>query len=703
MIIFAKNNSMKRSLLGISFIFSFYFANAQNLKLKNEFTAQRLKSEKKLEAYFQKNKRIHISQNIDSLKRNFAGFVGNIPMFYSSEDVGSNAASNIDELQNGTVSGISLPITGSGIKITTFDSGLVMTNHEQFATGRAINKEDTSLQTLSVSFHTTNVNSVLIGNGLATGTFSQSGNTYQKSRAKGILTAASVDNYMFSATLPIGNQYEKLATLPNLNISNHSYGINSGWNKPTTANTYYWYGNYDLNHQDTYAGAYGEQDYNFDKIVYSQPQQIIVKSTGNYYGVGPAANSTKYRYDTNTGNWVLFGANDEVPPANCSQGYNCVYFGSLAKNIITVGAVNQLTTPNQKYTQSTDVVKGSFSSAGPRKDGAVKPDLSAVGVDVIMANFVTSQPNTSNYVVNFGTSYAAPVVSGIAGIVTQVQRNISGDSNFIFRVDEMKALLTHTANEAGRPGPDVWYGWGLVDAKKAAQVLVNRLNEDSYLVKNTLQSGSKFIKEIKASGTEALKVSISWVDPAIDYFTEDIDLQQNHTSRLINDLDLRVVEVNSGTVFYPWKLDISNPNADATKGDNTVDNVEQILIENPVADGIYRIEIDHKNQLVNQEGNPAPQDFALVATGTKKITLAANNSYKEDIRVFPTKTRDFVNVNLDKEAERIAVFDMNGKLILENNSQSKSQKINFEKFPSGVYMMIIKTKTGTVSRKIIKE
>lgn len=703
MIIFAKTSYMKRSLLSISLIFSFYFANAQDSKLKNEFTAQRLQNEKKLETYIQKNQQRYFSKDIDSLKRNFAGFVGKIPMFYSSEDVGSNAASNIDELQNGTVSGNILPITGSGVKITTFDSGLVMANHEQFATGRAINKEDTSLQSLSVSFHTTNVNSVLIGNGLATGTFSQSGNTYQKSRAKGIMTAASVDNYMFSATLPIGNQYEKLTTLSNLNISNHSYGINSGWNKPTTANTYYWYGNYDLNHLDTYAGAYGVQDYNFDKIVYSQPQQIIVKSTGNYYGVGPAANSTKYRYDTNTGNWVLFGANDEIPPANCSQGYNCVYFGSLAKNIITVGAVNQLTTPNQKYSQASDVVKGSFSSAGPRKDGAVKPDLSAVGVDVIMANYITSQPNTSNYVINFGTSYAAPIVTGIAGMLTQVQRNISGNQDFIFKADEMKALLTHTANEAGRPGPDVWYGWGLVDAKKAAQVLINRLNEDAYLENNTLQTGVKFTKEIKATGSEPLKVSISWVDPAIDYFTTDIDLQQNHTSRLVNDLDLRVIDVSSGAIYLPWKLDISNPNDDATKGDNTVDNVEQIVIDNPAANAIYRIEVTNKNTLLDQQGNPANQNFAMVATGTKKITLAASNNQIDEVNIFPTKTMSLVNINLTENAERIAVFDMNGKLIYESKNNSKIQTIDFSQFPKAVYIITVKTKSGTVSKKIVKE
>lgn len=687
---------MKKVVLSVGLLFSFYFSNAQDLKLKNEFGKQRLENEKKLDSFFSKSAK-YSSKEKDSLKKNIAGFAGQIPLFYSIEETSANATANIDELQSGSVSGASA-VTGNGVKITIFDAGRIQDIHEQFTTGRAVNKE---AATEAKHFHGTNVNSILIGNGLATGNFTQSSVAYPKANAKGILPQGTTDNYMFGATA-LGNNYQKLATLPDLNISNHSYGVNVGW--LLSGSAYYWYGNYELNSQDTYSGAYYENDYNFDKIVYAQPQQIIVKSTGNYYGIGPSATSTKYKYNTATSSWVPFAASDEIPPANCSQGYNCIGYGSLAKNIIVVGAVNQLTTANHKYTQATDVVKGSFSSAGPRKDGAVKPDLTAVGVDMIMANYTNANPNATNqYVLNFGTSYAAPIVTGIAGALTQIQRNILGNSSYIFKADEMKALLTHTANEAGRPGPDVWYGWGLVDAKRAAQVLVNKLTEDSYLESQNLQSGVSFTKEIKASGAEPLKVSISWVDPAIAFFTSDIDLQQNHSSRIVNDLDLRVVEVGSGTTYYPWKLDINDPNANATKGDNTVDNVEQIVISNPVANGTYRIVVSNKNALVNQDGNAATQDFAWVATGTKKETLASEDLVKNEVKIYPTKTKDTIHINATSEIERIALFDMNGKLFLEQAKTSKLQAISLSQFPSSVYILIVKTKTGAVTKKIIKE
>ena len=169
----------------------------------------------------------------------------------------------------------------------------------------------------------------------------------------------------------------------------------------------------------------------------------------------------------------------------------------------------------------------------------------------------------------------------------------------------------------------------------------------------------------------------------------------------MNDLDLRVID-GSGT-YYPWRLDVGNPNANATTGDNTVDNVEQIVIDNPTADGIYRIEVTNKNPLVDQDGISTTQDFALVVTGTKKVTLANSAFNKDEIKIYPTKTKDVVNITSPNEIERIVLFDMNGKLILENLKALKSQSINLNKFPSSVYIIIVKTKSGTVSKKIIKE
>ena len=56
-----------------------------------------------------------------------------------------------------------------------------------------------------------------------------------------------------------------------------------------------------------------------------------------------------------------------------------------------------------------------------------------------------------------------------------------------------------------------------------------------------------------------------------------------------------------------------------------------------------------------------------------------------------------------REIPVIALFDMNGKLVFENIRPSKSETIHLNQLPSSVYILTVTTKTGNISKKIIKE
>jgi hypothetical protein len=77
---------------------------------------------------------------------------------------------------------------------------------------------------------------------------------------------------------------------------------------------------------------------------------------------------------------------------------------------------------------------------------------------------------------------------------------------------------------------------------------------------------------------------------------------------LLNDLDLRVSD--GTTESLPWILDPNQPSANATRGDNIRDNVEQIIIPNPVPGRTYTITIKHKGTLTNNT-----QQYALLLSG----------------------------------------------------------------------------------------
>ncbi|WP_435523749.1 hypothetical protein [Chryseobacterium indoltheticum] len=117
--------------------------------------------------------------------------------------------------------------------------------------------------------------------------------------------------------------------------------------------------------------------------------------------------------------------------------------------------------------------------------------------------------------------------------------------------------MVHSAQEAGNVGPDPWFGWGYIDAKKGAQLLVGKSNNSIIFNDETLTSGVANIKTVKASGSEPLKVTISWIDPeyVLPANLSWAQAYNNRSSRLVNDLDVRIIDTTTNTVYQPWKLE----------------------------------------------------------------------------------------------------------------------------------------------------
>lgn len=94
-----------------------------------------------------------------------------------------------------------------------------------------------------------------------------------------------------------------------------------------------------------------------------------------------------------------------------------------------------------------------FSSRGPQIDVAAPGDH-------IYSTYLTYANAFGSPLRNFaetgGTSFAAPFVTGLAGLVATLQPSITDN--------EFQQLLRHTARDLGAPGRDDTYGWGLPDA-----------------------------------------------------------------------------------------------------------------------------------------------------------------------------------------------------------------------------------------------
>jgi PKD repeat protein len=212
------------------------------------------------------------------------------------------------------------------------------------------------------------------------------------------------------------------------------------------------------------------------------------------------------------------------------------------------------------------------SSRGPAHDGRIKPDISAHGA----GHMSTGTGNT--YDPFGGTSAASP---GIAGVFTMLHSAYQElNDNETAEAALIKACLLNSANDIGNQGPDFKFGWGLVNALKAARIL----EDNRYLSAEIEQEGSNtHTFEIPENVAQA-KIMLYWADR---------DASTNANIALVNNLDATVTD-NTGEVFYPWILNTTpDPallNEPATTGVDNLNNVEQVALFNPEA-GTYTFNI----------------------------------------------------------------------------------------------------------------
>lgn len=228
-----------------------------------------------------------------------------------------------------------------------------------------------------------------------------------------------------------------------------------------------------------------------------------------------------------------------------------------AKNVLTVGAINQ-----------ADYTIASFSSRGPVQDGRIKPEIVANGVNVY------SNWTLNRYVINNGTSMSGPMVTGATTVLNERYRQLNGGATP--KAALLKALMCNTAEDLGNPGPDFTFGFGNLNARRA----VEAMEGNQYIINNIAPASYPVIVP---AGVRRLKVMLYWADPAA---------APNSASTLVNDLDLTVSTPSASTVL-PLIPDPTpgNVNLPALPGVDHINNIEQVVIDNPVA-GTYQMNIN---------------------------------------------------------------------------------------------------------------
>lgn len=511
---------------------------------------------------------------------------------YLVTDNNSYAAATTRANKLYTNGGLGLSLSGSSNflkdKIGEWDGGSVYVSHQEFANNRILNKQGTT----AVSQHATHVAGTIMAAGV---------NPNAKGMVFGLQRLVSYD---FNGDSP------EMATeaTNGMLISNHSYGYIAGWyynSSPSGggAARWEWMGN-NGEYEDYKFGLYDNSAKSYDEICYNAPFYLPVKSAGNNRGeTGPAVGQTYYRQVGGT--WTEFTRlNGDI---YSNDSYDCLSLTSNAKNILTVGAISGI--PNGPFTPN-NIQISSFSSFGPTDDGRIKPDV--VGMGVSLTSTIPTSPTA--YGSLSGTSMSAPNVTGTLVLLQEAyaQKNASA----VMRSATVKGLVIHTADDAGNTGPDYIYGWGLVNAEKAAKVILGDGTSSTSIhkiIQDELNQGATKTLTLISSGSGPLIATICWTDPAGTPGNSTDD----RTPKLVNDLDLRM---SDGTQTYrPFILDADQPANVATTGDNIRDNVEKIIIANPIPGKTYTLTINHKGATLSS----GKQAYSLILSGVGGTTYCA--------------------------------------------------------------------------------
>jgi hypothetical protein len=511
------------------------------------------------------------------------------PVYYTTWNL--NAAKTVSANKLWTGGSLGLSLSGSGMVLREWDEGKVLNTHQEL-TGR-VNQADGAT---TLSDHSTHVAGTMI----AAGTFAA---------AHGMCNQANLRAFDWNSDFTEMASEASLGAL----VSNHSYGYLTGWAYGTVvSNRWTWYGDPTISQTEDYNfGFYSAEAQTVDQIAAGAPYYLVCKAAGNDRTEGPVSQPVTH-YVWNGAGWVTSTTVRNLD--GNANGYDCISGFGISKNVLTVGAVLDLV---NGYGSPADVSLDYFSGTGPTDDGRIKPDIVANG-DYLYSSIST---NNTAYGIYSGTSMATPNACGSLMLLQQYYNSLYGG---YMRSATLKGLVIETADEAGpNPGPDYMYGWGLLDIAKAATVIRQKGNS-SLIGEQTLLNGGTYTLNVNATGSEPLKVTICWTDPA---GTPPSASLNPPTKMLVNDLDLRIDGTN-----YPWVLTRSAPAAAATKGDNNTDNVEQVFMAAPAA-GNHTITVTHKGTLsggsqafsiivtgvYTSVADPVP--FSASATGTNEITL----------------------------------------------------------------------------------
>ncbi|MHC4719435.1 MAG: S8 family serine peptidase, partial [Planctomycetota bacterium] len=344
-------------------------------------------------------------------------------------------------------------VNGADLIVGIWDGGAPRATHQELA-GRV-----TILDGAAYHDHSTHVAGTIGAAGVVV-------------NALGMAPSVLLDCYEW--TSDVAEMTSRAMSYPNepdkIQVSNHSYAYACGWETGSYSGSYgpHWFGTYQKKdwHESDYFGQYDSEVTQWDQLCYDAPYYLPFKAAGNDRNDNAPADGTQFYYYKVRGQNIQWwsklynSSRDPNDDGWDNGGFDTITTRGVAKNIMTVGAVHDAVSGGLRNPGLAAMA--SFSSWGPTDDGRIKPDIVANGIGL----YSPIASDDSSYASYSGTSMSAPSAAGAAMLLVDYYGQLFPAQ--AMRASTIKALIIHTADDLGKAGPDYKFGWGLMNAKDAA-------------------------------------------------------------------------------------------------------------------------------------------------------------------------------------------------------------------------------------------
>lgn len=161
-------------------------------------------------------------------------------------------------------------------------------------------------------------------------------------------------------------------------------------------------------------------------------------------------------------------------------------------------------------------------------------------------------------------------------------------------------------------------------------------------------------------------------------------------------------------------LNVNDTNIDRSENDTAVNNIYQWYKDNVVITGANNADYTIINTQVTDSGdyhceitNTTLPDLTIVRVPITLVidsNLGVEDNEYEEISIYPNPTKNWLNIKTSLLINaKLSIYDINGRLILDNEIRGNINALNVEELQNGTYILKIEQGNSLISKRFIKQ